>query len=315
MTHVLFSSRAVETGKWEGMLKHWSDELKIPFTLHLDPATAPTEKLDMLILNPVSGLKALAPYAHVKVIQSIWAGVEGLLANPALPREPLLCRMVEPGLTTGITEYITGHVMRYHLGIDRNIRESMEGVWEPAPAPYARDRRVGVLGLGALGADAAQMLARIGFDVAGWSRTPKVIEGVTGFHGAKGLDEIIARSEIIITILPATAETKGVLNARTLALAPRGACIINPGRGPLIDDDALLAALASGQIAHATLDVFNTEPLPENHPYWRNPQVTVTPHIAAETRPEGAARVVVEQIGRMIRGEKLINIVDRGAGY
>lgn len=315
MPHILFSGRANETEKWGDMLRSWSAELKVPFTLHLDPETAPTEKLDMLVLNPVSGLKALAPYGHVKVIQSIWAGVEGLLRNPDLPEGPVLCRMVEPGLTTGMTEYITGHVMRYHLGIDRNIRNSMAGIWEPAPAPYARDRRVAVLGLGALGADAALMLVKLGFDVAGWSRTPKTLEGVTCYHGAAGLDEIIARSEIIITILPATVETKGVLNARTLALAPRGACIINPGRGPLIDDDALLAALASGQIAHATLDVFTTEPLPQDHPYWRNAQVTVTPHIAAETRAESAARVVVEQIGRMVRGDTLLNIVDRGAGY
>lgn len=315
MTDILFSAREDQLDRWAEMLTRWSAELDIPFTLHIDPARAPVERLDMLALSPVAGVSDLAPYAHVKVIQSIWAGVEGLLRNPTLPAAPLLCRMVEPGLATGMTEYIVGHVMRYHLGIDRNIRESMEGVWKPAPAPYARERRVGVLGLGALGADAAQALARIGFDVAGWSRTPKTIEGVTCFHGAAGLDEIVARSEIIVTVLPATAETKGVLNARTLALAPRGACIVNPGRGPLIDDDALLAALASGHIAHATLDVFNTEPLPEDRPYWRNPRVTVTPHIAAETRPEGASRVVVEQIGRMIRGESLLYIVDRDAGY
>ncbi|WP_340108552.1 glyoxylate/hydroxypyruvate reductase A [Pikeienuella sp. HZG-20] len=315
MTHVLLSTRPDQVESWAPRLAHFRSELGVPFTLHLDPAAAPTEKIDMLVINPVRGVQDLTPYRNLKVIQSMWAGVEALLANPTLPEGPTLCRMVEPGLTEGMTEYIAGHVLRHHLGVDRDVRNSLAGVWKPQGPPLARDRKVGVLGLGALGADAARMLARLRFDVAGWSRTPRSIEGVTCFHGPAGLDDILARSEIIVTILPDTAETRGILNQRTLALAPRGAVVINPGRGPLIDDEALLAALESGQISHATLDVFETEPLPEGHPYWRNPQVTVTPHIAAETRPRDAARVVVEQIGRMVRGEPLLNVVDRAAGY
>ncbi|WP_246209810.1 2-hydroxyacid dehydrogenase [Pikeienuella piscinae] len=312
---MLLSTRPAQMKEWETELTRWRAELNIPFQLRVDPAEISPEDVDMLVLNPVAGIRDLAPYRGVKAVQSIWAGVEGLLANPTLPEEPVLCRMVEPGLSEGMTDYIVGHVLRHHLGIDRCVRESMAGNWAPAVPPLSRDRKVGVLGLGALGADAARMLARLRFDVAGWSRTAKSVDGVTCLHGAKGLDEILARSEILVTILPSTTETRGILNARTLALLPRGAVIINPGRGPLIDDDALLAALESGQIAHATLDVFNEEPLPASHPFWRNPQVTVTPHIAAETRASFAARVVVEQIGRMIRGEPLWHIVDRSLGY
>lgn len=315
MTEVLLSTRPAQIEEWGAELTRWGRELNIPFTLRLDPAEISPEKVDMLVLNPAAGVRDLAPYRGAKAIQSTWAGVEALLANATLPDEPALCRMVEPGLSEGMTDYITGHALRHHLDIDRCVRESMAGNWAAKVPPLSRDRKVGVLGLGALGADAARMLARLRFDVAGWSRSAKSVDGVTCLHGADGLNKILARSEILVTILPSTAETRGILNARTLALMPRGAVIINPGRGPLIDDEALLAALESGQIGHATLDVFNEEPLPADHPYWRNPQVTVTPHVAAETRANFAARVVVEQIGRMARGEPLWHIVDRDLGY
>ncbi|MEL6793561.1 MAG: NAD(P)-dependent oxidoreductase, partial [Pseudomonadota bacterium] len=193
--------------------------------------------------------------------------------------------------------------------------DSAAGVWDPTIPPLARDRTVAVLGLGALGSDAAKMLSALRFDVVGWSRSQKSLEGVTCLSGDEGLREALRRGEIIVTIMPLTDDTRHVLNAETLALTPKGAAIVNPGRGPLIDDDALLAALASGQIGHATLDVFHEEPLPESHPFWRHSKVTVTPHIAAETRLSGAARVVVEQIGRVQRGEPLWHIVDRSLGY
>lgn len=315
MTEVLFSSNPAEIEEWGPQFLRWSRELQTPFTLHLDPAAIAPEKVDMVILNPVRGLRDLAPYRGAQVIQSTWAGVESFLGNPTLPEGPTLCRMVDPGLTEGMTDYIAGNVMRYHLEIDRWLADSAAGIWRPSPPPLSRDRKVGLLGLGALGEDAARMLARLRFDVAGWSRTPRAVDGVTCFHGPDGLREILARSEIIVTILPSTAATRHLLNAETLALTPKGACVINPGRGPLIDDDALLAALDSGQIGHATLDVFDREPLPEDHPYWAHPKVTVTPHIAAVTRADMAARVIVEQIGRMIRGEPMQNIVDRGLGY
>lgn len=313
--NVLFSSRPDQTEEWAYELRRLGADTSTPFTLFTNPDDIPSDEVDMLVLNPTESSDDLSRYAGVTVIQSIWAGVEALLASPDLPREPTLCRMVDPGMSEGMTEYIVGHVMRHHLDIDRHIRHSAEGVWSGSAPPLARDRRVGVLGLGALGAEAAKALAALRFDVAGWSRGPKSTPGVACFHGPEGLDEIIARSEIIVTILPSTPETKHLLNTRTLALAPKGAVVINPGRGPLIDDDALLAALASGHIAHATLDVFDEEPLAEDHPFWRNPRVTVTPHIAAETRTASAARVVVEQIGRLGRGEPLWHIVDRDLGY
>lgn len=315
MTDILFSTRPDQLETWVPELERWSRELNIPFALHTDPEKAPLPKLDMLVHNPVDGVQDLAPFKGVKVIQSIWAGVERFLSNPTLPEGPTLCRMVEPGLTEGMTDYITGHVMRHHLNIDRNIHESSAAIWNPVVPPLSSDRKVGVLGLGALGADAARMLARLRFDVAGWSRSARSLDGVTCFHGDEGLTEILQRSEILVTILPSTAETRGLMNAKTLALLPKGAVIINPGRGQLIEEAALLDAVNGGHIAHATLDVFNTEPLPQGHPFWSHPKITITPHIAAETRASGAARVVVEQIGRITRGEPLQHIVDPAIGY
>jgi glyoxylate/hydroxypyruvate reductase A len=222
--------------------------------------------------------------------------------------------MVDDGLTEGMVEWVVGHVLRHHLGMDQDILRR-DAKWEPHIPPLARDRKVGVLGLGALGGACAQALAGLNFDVAGWSRRPKEIAGVASYNGDEGLATVLARSEILVLLLPRTPQTENLLNAGTLALLPKGAVVINPGRGPLIDDDALLAALDAEQIGHATLDVFRTEPLPAGHPFWAHPGVTVTPHIASETRPDSASRVIAENIRRGEAGEPFLHLVDRDAGY
>jgi glyoxylate/hydroxypyruvate reductase A len=222
--------------------------------------------------------------------------------------------MVDPGLTQGMVEYVAGHVLRAHLGIDA-ILAAQTGTWAPVIPPLAADRPVAVLGLGALGTACGQALAGLGFRVLGWSRTPKTVAGIDCHHGPEGLRAVLQEAQIVVTLLPATPDTETTLNAETLGWLPHGATLINPGRGTLIDDAALLAALDTGQIAQATLDVFRTEPLPPEHPYWAHPRVTVTPHIAADTRPGTASRVVVENIRRMLANEPLLHRVNRDAGY
>jgi glyoxylate/hydroxypyruvate reductase A len=172
-------------------------------------------------------------------------------------------------------------------------------------------RKVGVLGLGELGGACAGTLAQLGFQVMGWSRSAKDIPGVTCLHGPDGLATVLGEAEILILLTPFTSKTENLLNAERLAALPKGAVIINPGRGGLIDDDALLAALDAGHIGHATLDVFRVEPLPKDHPYWAHPRVTVTPHIASETRSDTAAAVIAENIRRGEQGESLLHVVDR----
>ncbi len=172
-------------------------------------------------------------------------------------------------------------------------------------APLASDRPVSILGLGTLGQACAEALVGLGFPVTGWSRTAKDIAGITCVSGDDGLRHALQTGEIIILLLPNTPATENTINADTLAQMPRGAFLINPGRAPLIDDDALIAAL----------DVFRVEPLPQDHPYWAHPKVTVTPHIAADTRPESSAEVIAENIRRNEAGEAMLYLVDRSAGY
>ncbi len=272
-----------------------------------DPA-----EVDYIVYAPSSPLQDFTPYTRAKAVLNLWAGVERIVGNETL-KIPL-ARMVDPGLTRGMVEWVTGHVLRHHLGIDADILRR-DSAWEPHTPPLAIERQVVVLGLGALGQAVAAQLLGLGFDVTGWSRSPKDVAGIRCLHGQGGLRDALKRAEIVVLLLPDTPATENTLNAETLALMPKGAFIINPGRGPLIDDDALLAALDSGQIAHATLDVFRIEPLPADHPFWAHPKVTVTPHIAADTRASTASQVVAENIRRGEAGEPFINLVDRALGY
>ncbi|HEX9858480.1 MAG TPA: NAD(P)-dependent oxidoreductase, partial [Paracoccaceae bacterium] len=207
-----------------------------------------------------------------------------------------------------------GNVLRHHLGMDRYVSQR-EPVWEQIVPPLARERRVAMLGLGALGQACARALVALNFPVTGWSRSPKAVAGVECRHGEAGLEATLRDAAIVVTLLPRTPETENLLDARRLGWLPQGAVIINPGRGALIDDEALLAALDAGRLGHATLDVFRVEPLPPAHPFWTHPHVTVTPHIAADTRADSAARVVVENIRRGEAGEPLLHLVDRARGY
>jgi glyoxylate/hydroxypyruvate reductase A len=179
----------------------------------------------------------------------------------------------------------------------------------------ARDRKVAMLGIGALGEACARALQALHFTVEGWSRAPKSLPGIVTHHGRDGLKAALQGADLIVTLLPRTPETENTLNAETLGWTKPGAVILNPGRGALIDDEALLAALDSGQIGHATLDVFRIEPLPQDHPFWAHPCVTVTPHIAADTRPDTSSEVIAENIRRGEAGVPFLNLVDRTRGY
>ncbi|MEO1549367.1 MAG: glyoxylate/hydroxypyruvate reductase A [Pseudomonadota bacterium] len=274
----------------------------------LDPSV-----VDYMVFSPRGQIEEFERYTKLKAVLSLWAGVEQAL--PLVPKHIPLSRMVDFGLTQGMVEWVTGHVLRHHLGLDAHIH-GLGGVWaEDVHPPLAQDRHVGILGMGALGQACGEALNALGFAVMGWSRTAKSHPTISCHHGSAGLDEMLARTEIAVLLLPDTQATQNTLNARTLALMPKGAVIINPGRGPLIDDDALLAALDTGHIAHATLDVFRQEPLPPEHPFWHYPSVTVTPHVASVTRPKTAAQTVVETIRLHEAGAPLRFKVDRSAGY
>ncbi len=311
MTTILFAAKYERWDQYEALLRTalaaqgFGDAI---LTLEADPA-----EVDYIVYAPNSTVQDFSPFTRLKAVLNLWAGVEDVVGNQTL-KVPL-ARMVDDGLTEGMRDWVVGHVMRYHLGMDAHIH-GQDGIWrEGIVPPLARDRSVAVLGLGVLGAECAAALARLGFQTLGWSRSPKDIAGVETLHGEGGLRATLSRAEIVVLLLPNTPATENTLNADTLALMPKGAMIINPGRGPLIDDDALLAALDSGHIGHATLDVFRVEPLPVDHPYWAHPNVTVTPHIASETRAKTAAERIAENIRRSEDGQDLVGLVDRDLGY
>lgn len=310
MLTILFSARP---DRWEQYEQPLNAALEAAGTGPFRVVTeAAPEEVDYIVYAPNGGLSDFSTFPKLKAVLSLWAGVEKIVGNETIIVP--LARMVDTGLREGMREWVTGHVLRHHLGMDAQIKGA-PGVWDPQVPPLARDRTVAILGLGELGSACAEALLALGFTVTGWSRSPRSLPGVTSYHGAKGLSDCLRAAEIVVLLLPDTPATQNTLNADSLALLPRGAFIVNPGRGPLIDDEALLSALDSGQVAHATLDVFRVEPLPPDHPFWSHPGVTVTPHIASETRPVTASQVIAENIRRCEAGEPMLHLVDRGAGY
>jgi len=309
MINVLFAALPERWDSYAPALRKAFDDAGLQVDLQQDFAP---DVVDYIVYAPNSTLQDFTPYTRCKAVLNLWAGVEAIVGNQTLTQP--LARMVDFGLTQGMVEWVTGHVLRHHLDIDYNL-ERQTGVWDKHLPPLSRDRPVTVLGIGELGGACAQAIAGLGFPVTGWSRTQKDIDGITCLSGEAGLKQALSTAQILVLLLPLTAGTENVINAESLALMPKGAYIINPGRGPLIDDAALLAALDRGQIARATLDVFRVEPLPAEDPYWSHPKVTVTPHIAAETRPETAAEIIADNIQRAEAGEPLRFLVDRGAGY
>ena len=310
MINVLFAAPAQQWDAYHAPLSRAFASVGIGVNLSRSHAAA---AVDYLIYVPGGPVTDFTPFTRARAVLSLWAGVEKIVTNPSLHLP--LARMVDPGLAQGMVEYVTGHVLRHHLGMDADIIGHSSGNWVQRRVPLAAERPVTVLGLGELGRACARMLAQIGFPVTGWSQSAKTIPGLHCLSGPVGLTSALRGAQIIVSLLPLTPETTDILNAETLALPARGAAIINPGRGALIDDAALLAALDSGQIGHATLDVFRTEPLPRDDPFWAHPRITVTPHIAAETRPDTASQVIADNIRRAEAGEPMLYLVDRSKGY
>ncbi|MGM0562186.1 MAG: 2-hydroxyacid dehydrogenase [Pseudomonadota bacterium] len=273
----------------------------------------PSEIDYALLWKPEPGIMAALP--NLKVIFSIGAGIDHLVKDPDMPRHLPLVRMVEEGLTAGMTEYVVMQTLYHHRRMLDYRELQAEKRWEPLPLTPCWDRKVGILGLGVLGRDSAEKLAMLGLDVAGWSRSEKQIDGVKCYHGEEGLQEVVARSEILICLLPLTDETRGILNADLFNRMPRGGMIINAARGEHLVDQDLLDALASGQIDSATLDVFHEEPLPANHPFWNHRRIILTPHMASITVPRTAVASLVDNVKRFEAGQPMKNLVDLDRGY
>jgi glyoxylate/hydroxypyruvate reductase len=294
----------------------WRAELnaRIPeLEVRIWPDVGDPDEIEIaLVWRPPPG--ELARYRNLRAILSLGAGIDGLVADPDLPDVPL-ARMVDPSLTRTMTEYILLAVLRHHREFDRFERTQRAREWAYAFPPQAADRRVGIMGLGELGAAAARQLVAHGFQVLGWSRSPKAIEGVVSYADRSELHAFLHRTEILVCLLPLTADTLGILDAATFAELPHGAFVINVARGQHLVENDLLKALDSGHLAGATLDVFRTEPLPPDSPLWSHSRVLVTPHVASYSVPGTAADGVAANVRRVLAGEPPLHLVDRAKGY
>jgi glyoxylate/hydroxypyruvate reductase A len=277
----------------------------------------PADIVYACVMKAPHGLFASMP--NLKAIFNIGAGADHLLGDPQLPDVPI-ARGVYDDLTMRMTEYVVLHVLMHHRRQPLYTAQQREKVWRGHHQPAAHEVTVGVMGIGAIGADSAAVLKRLGFQVAGWSRSPKEVPGIEVFHGADGLEKFLARTEILAVLLPHTPETEGILNLSLFRKlkhdgALGGAYLVNAGRGKLQVEADIVAAFDQGALAGASLDVFATEPLPTASPLWTHPKAVVTPHNAGDLEPRQLVPSLLAQIDRFEAGEPPRNLVDRRRGY
>ena len=311
------------SGQFEaGELHVWQQSLRaaLPQARWLDGeearAVADTVQVAVVANPPPGSLQGLP---QLRLIQSLWAGVDRLLLDPTLPPGVPIARMVDPAMNASMAETALWATLALHRGFFDYARAQRQAVWQPGPQRRADQVSVLVLGLGQMGLTAARRIAQQGYRVRGWSQRPRpggdAAEGVACHAGQDALPRLLTDSDIVINLLPLTPATAGLLNARFFAALPRGAGLANLARGAHVVDADLLAALDGGQLGHAVLDVFHTEPLPTEHPYWTHPRVSVLPHVAAQTDPVSASQVVADNVRALGAGRPLSHLVDRARGY
>jgi glyoxylate/hydroxypyruvate reductase A len=309
MTGVLYHADPVRGAVWREVFAQRAPQLRF----ELWPGDAPLGDVRYLVAWQADR-SLLARLPALELFFCTGAGVDHLDFAAIPPQVPVI-RMIEPGIVEGVVEYATLAVLAAHRQWPLYLEQQRRAQWQPhLPLPAAQ-RRVGVLGLGVLGRAVLERLASFGFALRGWNGSAREITGVECFSGAAGLLPCLAGCDILVNLLPGTAATRHLLDAERLAALPRGAQIVNLGRGSSIDARALCAALDSDQLAGAVLDVTESEPLPPDDPLWQHPRVLLTPHIAAMTRPDTAAAVVIDAIEQHRRGEPLRGTVDRALGY
>jgi glyoxylate/hydroxypyruvate reductase len=303
---------AEEAAAWQASLRSAAPELN-----WLTPEQAHARPNDVdaaVVANPPPG--SLQGLPRLRLIQSLWAGVDRLLQDATLPPNVPIARMVDPAMNDAMAQTALWAVLSLHRGFFLYAAQQQRGLWQPLPQRRADEVHVTVLGLGQMGGTAARRLHEQGYKVAAWaSQGPARSARFEQQFGLPALPELLGRSDIVVNLLPLTAATRGLVNASFLAHLPRGSSLVNLARGAHVVDVDLLAALDSGHLHHAVLDVFNTEPLPAEHRYWRHPQVTVLPHAAAGTDERSAAAVVVANLRALVAGQPLSHLVDRSRGY
>ncbi|BEO69116.1 glyoxylate/hydroxypyruvate reductase A (plasmid) [Serratia marcescens] len=307
--NIVYKSTPERGDIWAALLKKMAPEA----SFRQWPDTGNPEAVEYLVAwQPPENI--MQQFPNLKVLFSVGAGADQFdyaILPPGLP----VVRMIEPGLTAGMVEYVTFAVLGLHRGMPRYLQQQRQQVWYEHPAKPASQCRVGVMGTGSLGEAVLQSLVQMGFDCAGWSRTEKTVPGVKSYAGEEQLSAFLARTDILICLLPLTAATEGILNAGLFNQLPQGASLVQVGRGKQLNHQHLLDALESQQLSAAVIDVTSPEPLPAGHPFWSHPAIWLTPHIASQTQPESAVLALLENIHRYERGEAMNGLVDRERGY
>jgi glyoxylate/hydroxypyruvate reductase len=256
-----------------------------------------------------------AQYPNLKCISSMGAGVDHLLRDKDIPKHIPIVRIIEPKLSHDMFEFALAVIMNRLRGLTHYRQNQQQHYWKKQQYLNMADVRVGVMGTGVIGNYVAEQLQKTGFNVHGWSRSQGKETSYPKFHGVEQLQEFLSQSNILICLLPLTTETQGILNRNNLQELPKGAWVINLGRGGHVVDEDMIHLLNSGHIDGANLDVFREEPLPEAHPFWKHPKIFITPHIASLTTPESVAPQVVDNYFRALEGRPLLNVVDHEKGY
>jgi glyoxylate/hydroxypyruvate reductase len=309
--HIVFFSKSDIPQSWQTAFAKVRPGAR--FEVLSGAVTGPCDADFAVVWHPPHG--ELARMTKLKAIFSLGAGVDHVLGDPEFPSHVPLSRVVDPTLTAGMSEYVVLQVLALHRGLPGYIAAQRRGLWRPSAPKLARDVRVGIMGMGVLGRDAARKLAPFGYRLSGWSRSGFEEAGVECHRGADGLKAILRSTDILVCLLPLTAETRGILNRETLALLPAGAAILNAGRGAHIVDADLLAALDARHVSAAALDVFAEEPLPAPHRYWSHPGVIVTPHVASLTNADAVAARMSASMDRVNAGLPPFDLVDPARGY
>ncbi len=308
----IFISTGSKTAEYKKVLAEEIESQALKYNIIEDMSRS--NEVDAIIYADESDISDFSIFPDDTVIFSIFAGVEKTLLNKTI-QQPLV-RLIDVEMTECMAEWCTAHVMRYHLDLDEFIRPDKTG-WKI----YNKERllanqiNIGILGLGTLGSATAEKLNKLNFNVTGWSATKKKLKGVRSLVGSEGLVKILSTSDFLILLLPLTEKTQTIINSESLKMAKTGAILINAGRGGLIEDNDLLKALDSGKLSACTLDVFDEEPLPLEHPFWSHDRVTVTPHISAPTRLRSSIKSILINIDRLNKGLQPLGLVEKKRFY
>jgi glyoxylate/hydroxypyruvate reductase len=307
---LLFACVGVNLGAWRSAFQALPSDIELRFW----PDAGDLGEIDYAFVwgNP-SGF--MRQFPNLKAVFSLGAGADALLRDTDFPAGVPIVRMLEPEMSTEMSDFVSTWTAYYHRSMHEYAVAQRDGVWRPIRPPLKAQRTVGIMGLGELGARCAADLAAAGYAVRGWSRKRKKLEKIECFAGKEELGAFLDQTQILICILPLTPETENILCKQIFDQLPSSACLINVGRGGHLVEEDLLSALADGRLAGAVLDVFRTEPLPQDHPFWRHSRINVIPHAAAFTHPETAVQSLAENLRRTMSGAPMIGVVDRTLGY